>query len=71
MLEFFKSKEQSILKAIDRVKSRLAFYSATADQRHEDWNDWHDLKDRLEGRLKDNWSAYHDWHWSQYGFNIY
>jgi len=35
------------------------------------WNNWHDLQYRLEDRLRDNWSAYHDWHWNKFGFNAY
>jgi hypothetical protein len=35
------------------------------------WNAWHDLEDRLKARLWANWSAFHDWHFSAYGWNGY
>ncbi|MEI7425149.1 MAG: hypothetical protein WCK10_03460 [Candidatus Staskawiczbacteria bacterium] len=35
------------------------------------WNDYHDLETRLENRLWDNWSAFKEWHWDNFGFNTY
>jgi 23S rRNA maturation mini-RNase III len=35
------------------------------------WNEHHDLHDRLEQRLWANWSDFKDWHWEKYQFNTY
>jgi len=71
MYQTFIDKETAINKAIDRVKAKLKSYSDTPDQPHKDWNLWHDLQDRLEARLADNWSNYKSWHWETYQFNTY
>ena len=34
------------------------------------WNDWHDLKDRLESRLKENAVAYHSMAYRKLGFSV-
>jgi len=69
--EQFKAKETKLNKALKRVQDRLAFYLQTKDQDHPDWNDWHDLEERITQRLWDNWSAFKDWHWEKFGFNVY
>jgi hypothetical protein len=68
----FKQKELSINAAIERVKIKLAYFEANKhNQDFKEWNNWHDLEDRLIDRLKDNWSAFKDWHFTQFGFNTY
>ncbi len=55
---YYKQKEQRLLKAIAVVKSRLKKYSDSTDaqkQTYSDWNDWHDLEYRLQCRLEENY----------------
>ncbi len=32
------------------------------------WNNWHDLEDRIVSRLKDNYSNYCSWHFEEKGW---
>ena len=62
-------KKQDVLNAaLDRVKARLTYYSQNSSNRYEDWNQWHDLQDRIENRLQENYSKYLSWHFNEYGF---
>ena len=78
----FIDKEKALKLALQRVENKLAQFQEYAakisgpwtDADREitkDWNNWHDLHDRITGRLRDNWSNYHDWHWDTHGFNVY
>ncbi len=67
----YTTKQTALFKALDRVINRLQMYSATPEQPHEDWNQWHDLRHRIEARMQDNTSQYHAWHWEKFGYNIY
>jgi hypothetical protein len=65
-------KQLSLNKALERVKTRLAYYAAnTVGNDFPDWNNWHDLQDRIEDRLQDNYSAYSAWHFAKYGYMIH
>jgi len=72
--------ETRLNNAIAKVQARLAVLSSRTElsieqqQQHPDhkhWNDLHDLEDRLNNRLWDNWSASKDAHWDAHGFNSY
>lgn len=77
----FKQKEDNLNRAIEKVKAKLLFYDQQSakikgfsDQDRlffRDWNNWHDLEDRLNNRLWENWSEWKEWHWNKFAFNYY
>lgn len=73
--EQFLEKQAKIITAIARVESKLNLYKAESEagrtENIRNWNEWHDLKDRLKNRLIDNWGAFHDWHFGKFGYSIY
>lgn len=72
MLQIFKDKETRLNLALQRVQNRLKFYADNASTNEfKDWNNWHDLEQRIKERLFDNWSSFKDWHFQQFGFNTY
>jgi hypothetical protein len=71
MLQKFIDKETAINKAIERVNNKLQYFNETPDLPHLDWNKWHDLHDRLQDRLIDNWSNFKEWHFIKFNFNTY
>ena len=70
-IDVFKQKEQRIKKAIKKVKTELNNFATGNRKDVENWNNYHDLVDRLNDRLWQNWSEYKDWHWNNFGFNVY
>jgi hypothetical protein len=71
MLTTFKEKETALNLALTRVQNRLKYYAENSSQIFEDWNNWHDLEDRIKERLWQNWSNYKDWHFQTFQFNTY
>lgn len=69
MQQFIK-KQYRLNAALDKIKARLKYYSENEErwQEFKDWNNWHDLQDRIEARLKDNYSDYQCWHFEKYQF---
>jgi len=81
-IEQFKNKEDRLSKAIEKVDTKLKQFKGYADKIQgnwsdkdreytKDWNNLHDLRDRLESRLFDNWSEFKTWHFDTFGFNTY
>lgn len=80
---YFIAKQDRLLKAIDKVKAVLADYSERAKtvtnrpwtdedfKQFPNWNNYHDLEDRLTARLWENWSDYQDWHFDKFGWVAY
>ena len=54
----YQVKDTRLRSALNKVRTRLQQYKDTPDQEHKDWNDWHDLEDRIEARIKDNYFNY-------------
>ena len=76
MITTFKDKERRLRLAIATVRAKLESFkilseSAPNDPQLTNWNNWHDLEDRLTDRLIDNWKAFKSWHWDTYQFNAY
>ena len=71
MLQNFIDKQTAINKAIDHVNNKLQYFKDTPNIDHKDWNKWHDLHDRLQDRLVDNWSNFKEWHFNTFQFNTY
>lgn len=71
MLQSFIDKQTAINKAIERVNNKLQYFNDNPQCENQDWNKWHDLHDRLQDRLIDNWIAFKDWHFITFGFNTY
>lgn len=71
MLNTFKDKETRLNLALTRVQNSLKHYAENSGQRFDDWNNWHDLEDRINERLWQNWSNYKDWHFETFQFNTY
>lgn len=69
-LQYFENKQNAINAAIERVAGKLGDF-ANGLIPPDNWNNWHDLHDRLQNRLLDNWKEYKSWHWDKYGFNAY
>jgi len=82
----FTVKKLKLERALAVVQVKLACFKSTSENMDKSgtfytdgqreailgkWNDWHDLKYRLEDRLRDNWSAFCDWHFDEFGFNAY
>ena len=68
--EKFIKKQTQLNKALDKVKARLTFYSenTTGNCDFPDWNNWHDLQDRIEDRLKNNYVNFLSWHFEEFQF---
>jgi len=64
-------KQNRLQSAVDKVVNKLHEFKNNPAQAPENWNSWHDLHDRLNNRLIDNWKAYKSWHWDTYHFNAY
>lgn len=80
--EIFTKTETRLKVAIAKVEAKLAYYAAenkknnkpwgpAEEEKFKDWNLLHDLQYRLESRLWDNYSAFTDWHWDNFGWNAY
>ena len=64
-------KQNRLQSAVDKVVNKLQEFKSNPDKAPDNWNDWHDLHDRLNNRLVDNWKAYKNWHWETFQFNAY
>ena len=73
MLNTFIGKEIVLKNALDKVRAKLESFKLKDfnDPELNTWNNWHDLEDRLNDRLIDNWKAFKSWHWDTYQFNAY
>lgn len=71
----FLENERKLKNALSRVKRKLNYFSNNREtltkKDSECWNDWHDLENRLEDRIFQNWSDYKEWHFEENGFNVY
>ena len=70
MENFFKV-QSDLFKALEKCKFALNEYTEGKRQDLEKWNNWHDLHDRIENRIKDLQSLYFRWHFDEYGWNAY
>lgn len=71
MYQYFKDKETRLNIALSKVQSKLKEYKDTPQIEHKDWNDWHDLEDRLKERLMDNYLAYQSYLFEVNGVAVY
>ena len=75
MHEIYVLKESRLNTALSKVEAKINWLSENQNilPSHEldKWNGWHDLKDRLNNRLWDNWTEFKAWHWEQFCFNSY
>ena len=80
--EIFTKTETRLKVAIAKVEAKLAYLKAeneksvkpwgpAEEEKFKDWNLLHDLQDRLESRLWDNYSAFSDWHFEKMGWVAY
>lgn len=69
-LKYFRDKESILLNAIYRT-DKILKECLTNVRPLELSNYVHDLRYRLENRLKDLHGKYYDWHFDKYGFNSY
>ncbi len=71
----FLENERKLKSALSRVKRKLNYFSdnreTLTEKDRENWNNWHDLENRLEDRIFQNWSDYKEWHFEENGFNVY
>ena len=70
-LKYFKKKESQLKRAKDRTQKILRDFSKGKRTDEENWNLVHDLEYRIDDRIWNNWSEFKDWHWDNYGFNVY
>jgi predicted nuclease with TOPRIM domain len=79
---YFIQKQDRINSAIEKVQDKLKWFSTEAAkivgnwtaENHEqfkDWNNYHDLKDRLEMRRTANYCDYQSWHFNTKGWAAY
>jgi len=66
----FIKKQSQLNAALERVKNRLKFYAENTKGNCDfpDWNNWHDLQDRIEDRLKNNYVNFLSWHFEKFQF---
>jgi hypothetical protein len=79
--EYYKRKETALNKALSKCESRLKQFQIFANsvkewtaKEHkavERWNDWHDLKYRIEQRLIENYYNFQHQNFVQNGFAVY
>jgi len=69
-LNFFSEQSEKMFKNFDKMTEEEKD-KARAKNNSLKWNEHHDLEYRLEKRLEENWSNYHDWHFDKYQFNAY
>ena len=70
-LQHFKKKESQLQKAKAKCQAILELFKTGERKDVDNWNLVHDLEDRIDERIGDNWSAFKDWHWDNFGFNTY
>ncbi len=82
VFNFHKRKEAILQLAIQKVDIKLDFYSKESEkiqgnwsdsdrEKFKDWNNLHDLKDRLMSRLNDNYCSYQSFCFRRFGIAIY
>lgn len=75
MMIDFKQKENSLNLAIERVDRKLNYlkdnWQNMPPEEVNKWNNYHDLKDRLIDRKVKNLSDFYEWHFNEFGFNVY
>ena len=64
----FKNKETKLHSAIEKVNDALFKFSNGSRLDVENWNNYHDLHDRLVDRLKDNLFDYQTYLFEKNGF---
>jgi hypothetical protein len=68
-------KKQTLLNSALSKVQRMLIATEESYQRTgivaQNWNDIHDLEYRIKDRMRENWSAYHDWHLDTFGWNAY
>ena len=73
--QYFQNQQERLLRAQKRIEVKLQWFKDNSDNLSEDvrqfWDSWHDLSDRINDRLLDNWQSFKSWHWDNYGFNSY
>ena len=82
-MQKLKKKETRLNAALQKVQNHLKYLSdkyggkplseRTGEELKEveQWNNWHDLEERLTRRIKKNWSEYHSWHFEKFGWTAY
>ena len=66
----FQEIEKRLHLALERTKKLLESYKTNPPE-GDIWNNTHDLEDRLNSRLWDNYSNFCAWNWDNNGFNVY
>lgn len=79
--EHFKQKETRLKKALSKCDAKLNEFKSFADnvkqwteaehKKVERWNDWHDLRERIENRLIENYYNYQHQNFITNGFAAY
>jgi len=70
-IEFYITKQDKLKTAIEKVKAELIKFSEGKRKDVDNWNNFHDLEDRLTDRLKDNYYESQSNNFEKYGFAIY
>lgn len=70
---YFAAKVQHLTRALARTRRLIARYLRLLARTGGwplawDFNQLHDLEDRLEQRLRLVWGAYYNWHFTTYGW---
>lgn len=58
---------------LDKYDSRRIEFKELKDEEKKEvdkWNEWHDLQDRIEGRLIENYQAAQQWHFEKFGWAV-
>jgi hypothetical protein len=80
----FVDKQNRLNAALEKVRAHLQyligkyhdrtvnFQSLKGKEKKEvdTWNDWHDLQDRIENRLIDNYQEAQRWHFKKFGWAV-
>ena len=69
----YSAKVKALTAALTRTRRLIARYLRLVGRTGSwpfawDFNQLHDLEDRLEQRLRQTWGAYYDWHFTAYGW---
>lgn len=56
--QYFITKQNNLYKALAKVREILIHFKNGLRQDVENWNKYHDLEYRIEGRIKDNYCDY-------------
>lgn len=78
----FVKKQDRLNAALEKVKNHLQYLLDKYDHRRgeprteteneevDTWNDWHDLQERIERRLIDNYQEAQNWHFQTFGWAV-